>query len=92
MVNENKAEFFCDATCSNTVYRDKVISNTSTFLIEIPKKHVKGKVEFTCLLIAKENIPAYSNSKAHLDYSGFTFDLDIGDVLAFLVNFLLMQI
>lgn len=87
LLDENKAEFLCDATCTNTVYRENVISNNSTIGIEIPKKQVKGKVEFTCLLVAKENLSAYSNSKAHPDYNGYTFDLDKGDVLAFFGEF-----
>jgi len=87
LLNENKAEFICDATCTNTVYRENVVSNHSTIEIEIPKKQVKGKVEFTCLLVVKENLFAYSNSKAHQDYDGYTFDLEKGDVLAFFGEF-----
>lgn len=87
LVKAVKAEFVCEATCSNTIYRENVVSNNSTIEIEIPKKQVKGKVEFTCLLVAKENLLSYSNSKAHSDYNNFTFDLDKGDVLAFFGEF-----
>ena len=87
LLQNGKAEFLCDTTCTNTVYRDNVVCNTSKIEIEIPKKQVKGKVEFTCLLVAKENLSAYSNSKAHPDYNGYTFDLDKGDVLAFFGEF-----
>lgn len=87
LTQENKAEFLCDVTCTNTVYRNNVVSDNATIEIEIPKKQVKGKVEFTCLLVAKENLTNYSNSKTHSDYNGYTFDLDKGDVLAFFGEF-----
>jgi hypothetical protein len=87
LLQGNKAEFLCDVTCTNTVYRTNVVSNNSTIEIKIPKKQVKGKVEFTCFLVAKENLSGYSNTKAHQDYNGYTFDLDKGDILAFFGEF-----
>lgn len=84
---ESKVEFLCDVTCTNTIYRTNFVSDTSKIEIEIPKKQVRGKVEFACLLVAKENLSNYSNSKAHSDYNGYTFDLDKGDVLAFFGEF-----
>ncbi len=87
LLQESKAEFLCEATCTNTVYRENIVSDNSKIEFEIPKKQVKGKVEFICLLVAKENLFGYANANAHSDYSGFTFDLDKGDVLAFFGEF-----
>ncbi len=86
-LQENKVEFLCDVTCTNTVYRENIVSNSEKIEFDIHRKQVKGKVEFTCVLVAKENLQNYSNSKAHSDYNGFTFDLDKGDVLAFFGEF-----
>src|SRR5690606_5208836 len=87
LLQESKAEFLCEATCTNTVYRENIVSDNSKIEFEIPKKQVKGKVEFICLLVAKESLFGYSNANAHSDYSGFTFDLDKGDILAFFGEF-----
>ena len=87
LTQEGKAEFFCDVTCSNTIYRTNAISVNSTIELEIPKKQAKGKVQFACMLVMKEDLKNYSNSNAHPEYNGYTFDLDKGDVLAFFGEF-----
>lgn len=87
LVIEDKAEFLFEVTCTNTLFRKLFISNKGDIEFEIPKKHVKGRVEFTCLLATKENISEYSNTEAHPDYDGYTFNLDKGDVLAYFGKF-----
>ena len=87
LIQERRAEFFCDITCTNTVYRSYVVSNNANIVIEIPRKQVKGKVEFTCILVARDSFSAYANSEAHSDYDGYTFTLDKGDLLAFFGEF-----
>ncbi len=87
LVTAYSAEYLCEATCTNTLYRQIFKSNLKTITFDIPKKEVKGKVEFTCLLVAKINIPSYSNTNAHADYIGYTFDIDKGDILAYFGEF-----
>lgn len=87
LVNSGQAEFFCEATCSDTLYREGVTSNNRELKLLIPKKAVKGKVSFTCVLVAKSTITNYHNSKFHPDYEGYRFDIDAGDVLAFFGEF-----
>lgn len=82
LIHENKAEYLCEVTCTNTVYRQLFLSNNNKIEFEIPKKEVKGRVEFMCLLVAKEKVIGYTNSYGHQDYIGYSFDLDSGDVLA----------
>jgi len=82
LLQEDKVEYFCEVTCTNTLYREVFTSSENSVSFEIPKKHVKGKVEFTCLLISKTSIPNYVNTDAHSDYDGFNFEIDKGDVLA----------
>ena len=87
LVNSGQAEFFCEANCSNTLYREIVTGNSNEIKLEIPKKKVKGKVSFTCALVAKSPITNYQNSKSHSDYNGYNFDIETGDVLAFFGEF-----
>ncbi len=87
LVVDGKAEFLCEATCSSTLYRKLFKGSFNEFNFEIPKKHVRGTVYFTCLLVAKIPIIEYQNNKTHPDYSGFNFDIETGDVLAFFGEF-----
>lgn len=87
MVQEGKAEFICEATCSNTLYREIIRSEKPKIGFEIPRKQVKGRVEFVCLLVAKENIESYSNANFHSDYNGFSFEIEQGEVLAYFGDF-----
>lgn len=87
LINAGEAEFLCEATCSNTLYREIFTNSNSEIKFEIPKKQVKGKVFFTCVLVAKSPIANYQNSKSHPDYNGYSFDIDNGDVLAFFGEF-----
>lgn len=87
LINAGKAEYMCEITCTNTLYRKKIVSNTDKFDFQIPKKDLRGKVEFICLIVAKEYIYNYTNSNAHPDYAGYSFHLETGDVLAFCGEF-----
>lgn len=87
LVDENKAEYFCEVTCTNTIYRQLFLSGSNKIGFKIPKKEVKGSIEFICILVAKENITGYVNTEAHEDYNGYSFDLEKGDVLAYFGEF-----
>jgi len=86
-VNSGQAEYFCEATCSNTLYREIVTGLTNELEFKIPKKKVKGKVSFTCALVAKSPIKNYKNTKSHSDYNGYSFEIEKGDVLALFGEF-----
>jgi hypothetical protein len=81
-----KAEYLCDVTCTNTLYRESFSCNNGIMEFEIPKKAVKGRVEFACLMVSIADLE-YSNRKSHDDYDGYIFTLEKGDVLAFFGNF-----
>lgn len=83
LINEGQAEFYCEATCTNTLFREIYRSDSGEIKFEIPKKHVKGRVSFTCALAAKTQIANYQNEKSHPDYYGYSFELEEGDILAF---------
>ena len=87
LVKDGKAEFICEATCTNTLYREIMKSEKPKIEFEIPRKQVKGKVEFICLLVAKEEIESYSNTNFHSDYNGFSFDIEQGEVLVYFGDF-----
>lgn len=87
LLETGKAEFLCEATCSSTLFRKSITSDSNRIEFTIPKKAIKGRVEFLCLLVTKDTINEYSNSKSHPDYNGYSFDLEKGDVLAYFGEF-----
>jgi len=87
LIDLGKAEYLCEVSCTNTVFRRIFTGKNKTIILEIPKKEVKSRVEFTCLLVATEDIENYSNVNAHPDYSGYSFDIDRGDILAYFGEF-----
>jgi hypothetical protein len=82
LLKKDLVEFFCDVTCSNTLYRNSYRSSNNQIKFEIPKKYVKGKVILTCLLVAKTTITDYTNSLSNSDYEGYNFEIEPGDILA----------
>lgn len=82
-----KAEYLCEVTCSNTLFRKSITSTSNKIEFLIPKKAIKGRVEFLCLLVAKESIDDYFNSQSHSDYNDYSFGIGKGDILAYFGEF-----
>ena len=82
LVAAGKAEYACEVTCKDTFLRQCWHSATPRFDIHIGRKEVSGHIDFQCFIAAKEDIPGYTNSDFNEDYYGFSFDLEVGDMLA----------
>jgi hypothetical protein len=86
-LNENRVAIICEVNCSGTVYRDSFQSNGKKVVFDIEKAKVRGRVEFSSYLIARQDIIGYTNPNSHPDYHGFSFDIEPGDVLAYFGDF-----
>ncbi|MFA5011119.1 MAG: hypothetical protein WC644_04115 [Ignavibacteria bacterium] len=84
MITKKSAFFHCELNCSSTLFRKSYLSDTSHHEIWIPKDYVRDKVELLFTLISTHAFSNYQNSKAHCDFLNFKFDIDNGDVLAYL--------
>ena len=82
LVAEGKAEYACEVTCKDTFLRRCYHSKEPHFDITLDRKEVNGHIDFQCFIAAKVDIPGYTNSDFNEDYHGFTFDLEVGDMLA----------
>ncbi len=82
LVKEGKAEYACEVTCKDTYLRRCWHSSEPRFDISIDRKEVRGHIDFQCYIAAKVDISNYANSDFNEDYYGFTFDLEVGDLLA----------
>lgn len=79
-----RVKFLCEASCTATMFRQAFLCSDTKQVIQISKNSVRERVDLIFLMVACENIPNYRNAKAHPDFREFGFDIDEGDVLAFL--------
>ena len=82
LVANDKAEYACEVTCKATFLRRCYHSKAPHFDITLDRKEVNGHIDFQCFIAAKVDMPGYTNSDFNEDYHGFTFDLEVGDMLA----------
>ena len=82
LVAEGKAEYACEVTCKDTFLRLCYHSREPHFDITLDRKEVNGHIDFQCFIAAKVDILDYTNRDFNEDYHGFTFDLEVGDMLA----------
>ena len=84
MLSEKKVQFVCELSCTGTLYRKSETSDSLIQKISVSKNYVRDKVELLFVLVSVESNSNYTNSKVHNDYAGYNFDIDNGDVLAYL--------
>ncbi len=82
LIHLGKAEYACEVTCKDTFLRRCCHSSSPQLEIELDRKEVCGHIDFQCYIVAKVDIPNYSNKDFNEDYYGFKFDLEVGDMLA----------
>lgn len=83
LIKDQYATFACEIDCPATFYRRIETSTEPAFDIRIKRKDVAKRVNFDCTVTVNKSIKGYTNSQFHEDYQGFTFDLEPGDLLAF---------
>ena len=81
------AKYVCEVECRPTMLRRCFFSDTPHFSIELPKHLLNERVTFQFSVVVTKPIRKYSNQDFHEDYIGYTFDLDPGDLLAFIGQF-----
>lgn len=83
LIQEQSAIFSCEIDCPATFYRRIERSYEPSFEIKICRTDVAKRVNFDCTVTVIKSIEGYSNSQFHEDYKGFSFNLEPGDLLAF---------
>ena len=84
LVKKRMAKYVCEVECSRTLLRKCYFETEPHFRIEIPRNRVAEKITMQFTIVATTPIKGYSNSQCHDDYQGYTFDLEPGDILAFI--------
>lgn len=86
-IKSGNASYVCEVECSRTLLRKCYFSPKPHFRIEIEKTLLAERVSFQFSVVALKEIKGYSNSQCHEDYAGYRFDLEPGDLLAFIGQF-----
>mgnify|MGYP007133704993 CR=1 FL=1 len=81
LIDEDKAEFTCEYDCSRTMLRCCCVEKEPHFVITVPRRSVNGRIGFNCFVSVKRPIANYSNKGFNMDYEGFSFDMEPGDIL-----------
>ena len=87
LIKEGKAIYVCEIECPYTKLRECHKSQYSRFKIEIPTQNVGKEISFQLSIVCIDYTKAYENANAHEDYSGFSIDLEPGDLLAYIDDF-----
>ena len=82
LVEAHKAEYACEVSCRNTLLRRCYKSYSPHFDITLSRTEVSGRIDFQCFIAVNQPIKGYTNSDFNEDYIGFSFDLELGDMLA----------
>lgn len=81
LIEAGLAAYTCEVTCPRTYLRRCYKSSTPQFEIELGRREVFGKVDFSCFVTVFEEIIDYHNEFQNEDYGDATFDMEPGDVL-----------
>ena len=81
---KKQAKYVCEVDCNRTYYRVCEDSIKPNFHIVIPKREVSGEVNVQLTVTAVAKIDGYTNSLANADYSSYEFNLEKGDILAYI--------
>lgn len=86
LILKKAAHYVCEASCPATLYRRCFFSRSPDFRIEIPANQLAGEVRFQFFVTTTEKI-IYTNRNFHPDYAGARFQLEPGDIIAWLGEF-----
>lgn len=87
LVRNDFADYVCEVSCDMTRFRKCFTGKLLHFQINIPRKSVAGRINFTCTITLKKPLRGYVNSGFHPDYTNHSFDMEPGDLLGILGQF-----
>lgn len=82
LIEQGRAEAKIIVECSRTIYRNIFSISLDSTTIKIPISELRGLVEISCFIYAKENISNYYSNNFNKIYGDYKFDIDKFDILA----------
>jgi hypothetical protein len=83
IVQKGMAEFCIQLYCKSTMFRQSYSTKRQNEVFEINASQLRDDVEVDFFVCASENIPNYTNKQFSPVYGKSSFDIEIGDFLAF---------
>ena len=78
LIDEGKAQYMCEVTCTATLLRKCFFSKEPKIEVVIGRKEVNKRVDFAIYVVATQHIADYDNSAASEEYRELApFDLDV---------------
>jgi hypothetical protein len=82
LIADKKAAYCIHVECPSTRFRSAFVSYEEGFEVDIPVSDLEGKVEVSRTVVCTVGIKNFSSEEFHSDFSGRSFDLAPGDVVA----------
>lgn len=83
LIEEERAVYVAQVYCRGTMFRETYkTTETIPDPIQIKSTRLNEQVEADFFICADDDISDYQNDGASVDYAGYTFDLEYGDILA----------
>jgi len=82
LILNGQAQYVYHLECAQTGYRQVVRTDKVSDSKILSDKEVCGKLQICPFIVATQDISGYTNTGFHDDYSGATFDIEAGCVLA----------
>lgn len=82
LIGDGKAKYVYHLECAQTGFRTVVQTSKTSESFVLSNKAVNGKVQICPFVVAIEDIASYSSPDFHDDYSGSSFDIEAGCVMA----------
>lgn len=82
LIKKGLAKYVYHFECAQTGFRTIVLTDKTSEVYPLLSKQVNGKLQICPFIVAVEDIEGYSSPDFHDDYTGISFDIEAGCVLA----------
>ncbi len=82
LIENNQAEYLVRIESLSSCYRTMKATAKDDDTITLDDKNLLGRITFSPYIVAKEDIPSFTNDDWNIDYSGEDFYIERGTILA----------
>ena len=82
LIKENKAEYVVHIEATSTYFRELISTREAEINYDLKDNDILGRLQISFFILAKEDILDYKNSNFNEDYSGESFNLKKGNIIA----------
>lgn len=82
LIKENRAEYVVHIEATSTYFRELISTRETEINYDLKDNDILGRLQISFFILAKEDILDYKNSNFNEDYSGESFHLKKGSIIA----------